>query len=187
MCAGSQFQLRISKRSAMLLSYRNNQRYLALPKRASEGITLVELIVAVAVVGILAAIVMPSYRESVAESKRLEAQTALAALALAVERYYSRQQPPSYLSATAGGVFHSYAPIGTGATSATATYLLCVGDRGDSVAGSACPSKDSGLNYQLFAIPLNSQAGDGCGVFSLSDIGAKTVLNASKSSGECWK
>lgn len=146
-----------------------------------------ELIIAVAIVGILAAIIMPSYRESVAESKRLEAQTALAALALAVERYYARQQPPSYSSATAGGVFQTYAPVGSSATSTTATYLLCVGDRGDSVAGSTCPSKDSGVNYQLFAIPLNSQAGDDCGVFALSDTGAKTVLNASKSAGECWK
>lgn len=152
-----------------------------------RGFTLIELMIVVAIVAIIAAVAVPSYRESIASSKRLEAQVALAALAVAVERYYSSQQPPSYANANAASLLAEYAPVGSNATLSTATYRLCVGDRGDSASGSECPSKESATDYSLLAIPLNSQANDKCGVLKLTDVGVKSVSGSAATTEECWK
>jgi type IV pilus assembly protein PilE len=54
-----------------------------------SGFTLVELMVAVAIVGILAAIAVPSYQESMRKSRRADAQGALMNFANGMERLYT--------------------------------------------------------------------------------------------------
>ena len=54
-----------------------------------RGFTLIELMIAVAVVGILAAIAYPSYQEHVRKARRADAQTALLELAQFMERHYT--------------------------------------------------------------------------------------------------
>jgi type IV pilus assembly protein PilE len=51
--------------------------------------TLIELMIVVAIVGILAAIAYPSYQEQVRTSRRADAQAALMQLAQFMERYYT--------------------------------------------------------------------------------------------------
>lgn len=58
----------------------------------SAGFTLVELMVVVAIVGILAAIAIPSYQQYVLKSRRAEAQSYLHQLALKQEQYWARHQ-----------------------------------------------------------------------------------------------
>lgn len=50
--------------------------------------TLIELIVVVAIVALLASIAVPSYRQYVLRSHRVEAKTALLTLAAAQEKFY---------------------------------------------------------------------------------------------------
>lgn len=57
-------------------------------KRASRGITIIELMIVVAIVGILAGIAFPSYQDHVRRSNRTDAFTSLTAMANAQERYY---------------------------------------------------------------------------------------------------
>ncbi|AVS93976.1 prepilin-type cleavage/methylation domain-containing protein [Paracidovorax avenae] len=54
-----------------------------------KGFTLIELMITVAIVGILASIAYPSYREYVAKSRRAEARAVLLAAQQWMERFYS--------------------------------------------------------------------------------------------------
>lgn len=56
--------------------------------KRSKGMTLIELMIAVAVVGILATIAYPSYQNQVRRSNRADAITALTAMANAQERSF---------------------------------------------------------------------------------------------------
>lgn len=58
--------------------------------RRQRGLTLIELMVAVLIVGILAAIAYPSYRAQVRRSNRTEARVALEQTAGALEKCYTR-------------------------------------------------------------------------------------------------
>lgn len=56
-------------------------------RRKARGMTLIELMIVVAVVGILAAVALPSYLDSVRKGRRSEAVAALAQVQQAQERW----------------------------------------------------------------------------------------------------
>jgi type IV pilus assembly protein PilA len=56
-------------------------------KRAQQGFTLIELMIVVAIVGILAAIAIPAYSDYVVRSKQSEAEAAIAACKTSVAEY----------------------------------------------------------------------------------------------------
>lgn len=66
-----------------------------------KGFTLIELMIVVAIIGIIAAIAYPSYLEQVKSTRRGDAQGALMSFANAMERYYT--QNGSYLGAAGSG------------------------------------------------------------------------------------
>ena len=57
-------------------------------RKHMRGITLIELMIVVVVIGILAAIAYPNYQEFAARAKRNEARAALLQLATNQERFY---------------------------------------------------------------------------------------------------
>lgn len=77
---------------------------------AQRGFSLIELMIVVAVIGILAAIAYPSYQENVRATRRADAQGALMAFAAAMERY--RTENGTYEKAATGGA-NTGAPLAT--------------------------------------------------------------------------
>ena len=59
-------------------------------RKKSHGFTLIELMITVAVIGILGAIAFPSYMESVRKSRRAEGRTAMMEVLQQQERYMTQ-------------------------------------------------------------------------------------------------
>lgn len=123
----------------------------------ASGFTLVELMVVVAIVGILAGIALPSYQEHVRKARRADAQAALAELAQHMLRHYTIHQ--HYTGATLDpgilGRVNSH-------------YLISFAEQ-------------TSQRYALQAVPVGAQASDRCGTLSLSHTGARAAARAG-----CW-
>lgn len=76
--------------------------------RRTSGFTLLELMIAVAIIGILSAIAVPSYTNYVKRGKIIEATSGLSDLAVKLEQYY--QDNRTYVGACATGTI---APLPT--------------------------------------------------------------------------
>lgn len=141
--------------------------------RAAAGFTLIELIVTVAIAGILAVIAIPSYVSYVQQGKRPEAKTALLDLASREERYYTvnntYSSSASALGYGAAAAFPINLPV---STAATGDYQLSV-------------SASSATAYTLAATASGQQVNDGCGSYGLNNLGVQTVTGALGTSA-CW-
>jgi type IV pilus assembly protein PilE len=90
-------------------------RYRHTPRRLLQGFTLIELMVAVALVAILAAAAVPNYREHVLRSQITDATQALADARAAMEQHYLNQR------AYTGGPCATAATVGTFSIACTTT------------------------------------------------------------------
>jgi type IV pilus assembly protein PilE len=141
------------------------------PVTRSTGITLIELMIVVAIVGILAAIAYPSYRGYVMRSHRSDAKIALERLAQSLERCYTTNVTyvgcPALATVTAGT-----------ATSDNGYYSIAFG---------AAPTATT---FTLSATAVGGQLADAdCRTFTLDNTNARGATNASGTNNfaTCWQ
>ncbi|MFT5781730.1 MAG: type IV pilus assembly protein PilE [Pseudomonas sp.] len=108
------------------------------------GFTLIELMITVAIIGILAAIAYPSYTEYVLRGNRTEGQALLNDAAARQERYYAQNNTyadtPAKLGYTSTSTVNGLYVISTPTGTASAYTLLAATQRTDAKCG------DLGLN-----------------------------------------
>lgn len=137
-----------------------------------SGITLIELMVVMVIVGILAAIAYPSYREQVRRSNRTEAKVALEQTAAALEKCFTRYM--TYANFVNCPIANQLQNAG-GFTTPEGNYQIT------GAINVAAP-----LAFTLSATPQGAQATDaGCMTFRLNEAGARTVSGASPPT-DCW-
>lgn len=141
------------------------------PVRRTTGFTLIEVLIAVAVVTLLVAVALPSYRDSVVRSQRLEARTALTEAAQWAERFRS-ENAGSYVGLTVPAGLAAVPP-----PPAAARYTVAV-------------SNVTATTYTLTAAPVagGALANDACGSFTLDQTGRRTAATLASGAvyDRCW-
>lgn len=144
-----------------------------------QGVTLIELVVVMIIVGILAAVAIPSYRNYVIRSQRADAKDALLALATAQEKFYL--QCNTYASAIAGATNCAAGQLQSAATSKNGWYQLAIG-----------PPAPTATSFTVTATAIAGQnqfQDTECRTFRVTDRGIRTADDdgPSDNTAECWR
>lgn len=142
----------------------------------TPGFTLIEVMIVVAVIGILAAIAYPSYQESVQKSRRSDAKAALLSLQQAQEKYRANciQYADAIDDDTYGCAVGDYTLIGS-TTSPNAYYNLTI-------------TNVTASTYTVTATHTGVQTADTkCKTLSIDQAGVKSSTDTSNAaSTDCW-
>ena len=147
--------------------------------RRSAGFTLIELMITVAIVGILAAVAFPSYASFVARARRADARTQLVQVAQFMQRFYAAND--NYATDRSGNAIQVPAQLQVSPADGGAVYNLSV-------------TTATATAYEIRMVPvaLGPMSGDKCGTFTLTSTGVRGVLVGGVAGSQtlrdtCWK
>jgi type IV pilus assembly protein PilE len=133
-------------------------------RKKARGFTLIELVIAVAIVGILSTLAYSSYIEQVRKSRRAEGKATLLNLASRMERFYADQS--TYTGATVAALLGS-------TTTENGYYTISINPL-------------AAESYTLLSAPANDQVNDTrCGTFSLTSLNVKGATGT-LGAAPCW-
>lgn len=152
----------------------------------TKGFTLIELMITVAIVGILAGIAYPSYVDSVMKSRRADAKGALLGLANAMERRFTETN--SYCNAGGTGGADTCGTGGINDTGTPSIFSTTSPVDGGTAAYNLTINAATASAYTLHAARTGAQATDKCGTLTLTHTGAKDITSQDTgvTAAECW-
>ena len=147
------------------------------PRNGQRGFTLIELMIAVAIIGILLRLALPAYQNSVMKSRRADAKTALLDLAQREERYLATTNQYT-TSAPALG----YA--GTATVTAAAPMTI---QNGSASFYTLEVATSSSTAFTATARPTGPQLAKDtqCGNFVIDNTGRQTISGTGNAT-DCW-
>jgi len=144
----------------------------------SSGFTLIELMITVAIVGILAAVAYPSYIEYVNKGRRSQVTAQMLAAGQFMERYYTenREYPSN------SKLNERFKNVPPEASDSRASYVLEL-------------SAHTKSSFTIKAARVGRMADDRCGDFTLDNFGLKLLVNYSNAKFDgveeaieyCWR
>jgi type IV pilus assembly protein PilE len=153
--------------------------------QSQRGFTLIELIVAMVIVAVLAAIAIPSYSNYVLQSHRAEAKSALLDLASNEERYFSVNSA------------YTTNPQNLGYAAASAPFFIGTNSYYQVTQiqynAATVPNGTTSGTPAWFSITANAvgrQTNDtACAVFTINSLGQQTAQNSAlaDNSTNCWQ
>ena len=145
----------------------------------SSGFTLIELMVTVAIVGILASIALPSYSSYIARARRADARTQLVQVAQVMQRFYAAND--RYDQDRGANAIQIPSNIQGSPADGTRLYSVSV-------------ATANTVAYEIRMVPeaLQAMANDECGTFTLTSTGVRGVLvggvaGSATLRDKCWK
>jgi type IV pilus assembly protein PilE len=152
--------------------------------RSSQGFTLIELMIAVAIVAILSSIAYPSYTSYIARAKRADVKSQLVQAAQFMQRFYTANDSYKYDRSPTPKEVSDQIPsqLTRSPSEGTQIYQLTI------VADTNPPK------YDLTFSPLSgtTMANDECGSFTLDSAGRRGVkvggaVGSTALRDKCWK
>jgi type IV pilus assembly protein PilE len=132
-----------------------------------RGFTLIEVMIALAVVALLVAIAWPAYFEQIARGRRSDVQTQLMDDANYMQRYYASNN--TYATAAAASLPAPQSPL-IGA----ANYNITI-------------ASQSATSFELVGARAGAMAGDKCGDFTYDNLGTKGLSGTGQAVTDCWR
>lgn len=151
-------------------------------QKAESGFTLIELMITVAIIGILASVAYPAYTDSVRKGKRAEARAALMNLLQQQERYLTQMNTYETFAAGTPGTLPFKAYSSSDGAQAQSSHLL--GARLCQAVNAVIPTKRDCI--EVFAEPQTSVFSDPqVTSMALDTQGRRTCTGTNTE--RCWK